>query len=413
MKHYIFLQRVIGSGGVQCYIAAKTRYLEENGWHVVVIGDNNPNTPQLCMLPYLNKFIPNGNLYTYEHPDKLPYWLVNRVTRKMCETVGHVAAGEEVLIESWNSSTAMWGELLAKRLHGRHLFWTANEYYRTPGNQYEPQMDFYLFKMRRGEILTSIDCVNRLFAGYKQYAKGDFIEFYMTEDPIQDVHFDKVDNLEKKDWNICYIGRSNKPYVPNIIKGVVDFANRHQDLQVQLILVGDASSQNELLNAIKCENLIITKLGNLFPIPRKVDVVIAGSGSARHSVDEGALVVSTDVDTCRSHGILGYDTLDSISAQNPNADDLLDLSFEDALERALITKEWLNKPFVWKKMPGIKECIKRQKDIISKATSDLEYYNERKLLSGKTDWLLTLKCLLVFPIKEHMPQFVIKSLIKT
>lgn len=390
MRHYILLQLIHGSGGVQCYVAAKAKWLEDNGWHVVVISSCHPQTKQKCLIASLNKYISQGNVFTRFHPHELPKCIVKKQLRKMIKTIGPIKAGEDAIVESWDCETALWGELLSSRIHGRHLFWTANEIFRGD-KKYAEKMDYFKFKMDRGEILTDITTVNYLFEGYYTYKESDFIPFIETEDPIQDVKYEQVDTLQKKDWNICYIGRDKKPYVPNVFKGVEEFSKMHLNKQVQFIVVGKVIEQRALLDSISSPNLSIVELGDLYPLPRqlyqKIDVIIAGSGAARHSVDEGALVISTDTNTLQSHGLLGYDTQSSIYSETnePN------YSFAEALERALVTQDWHKKDLVWTKMPGVGETMEIQDKIVSKASPDLKYYDEIKLLQGDKKYFLFIK----------------------
>ena len=224
----------------------------------------------------------------------------------------------EIIIESHNDIMALWGELLAKQLLARHFFWTANEQYRLPTQYYKEKIDLFLFKFDRKEIFGSCNTVNRLLEGFRIVTPDNFEGVLIDEDPVQDVVNDKVDNLKKYDWTICYIGRSNKPYMTNIISDVGLFASCHKDKSIQFVVVGDIGFHSEELKAIdnKNVNLIVTELGNLHPLPRilfkKVDVVIAGSGSARCSVYEGTLTILADPETGMSNGMLGYDTIDSV-----------------------------------------------------------------------------------------------------
>lgn len=396
MKHYVMLSQITGSGGVQCYVAAKSKYLETQGWHVVVISGNTPKTKGRCIISSLNRFLPNGNPYQGLHPCFIPKFMVKRALKRYLNVIGPVNKDDEVVVESWNSPTALWGELIASRLHGRHMFWTANEHFRKYGEDidqcYEEKIDFYMFKMDRGEILTRMETANRLFVGYRVYKEGEVMDSFITEDPIQDVDSPAIDAIIKADWNICYIGRSNKPYVHNIFKDVGVFASKFPEKTVQFIIVGKVEHNRDVLSEISnVGNLKVIELGDLYPLPRslysKVDVVIAGSGSARHSMDEGALVITADSWYCNSHGILGYDTNDSV--QKEDRADALDMTFEEALVRALVEKKWQSQESKWIKSPGIAECSKRQFEVIAHAAPELKYYDEKLLLEGNTDWRRT------------------------
>lgn len=394
MKHYIFLSYITGSGGVQCYVAAKAKFLEEQGWHVVVISDNSPYTRERCVIPFLNRFISNGSVLLKKHAYTLPRFLVKNVLDNLLRIVGLTYADDTIIVESWNSQTAVWGELLASRLHARHIFWTANEIYRGGSCGYEKKMEFYMFKMDRGEIFTNVQGANHLFEGFRIYKEGDFKETIITEDPIQDIACPQLELLKKKDYNICYIGRSLKPYVPSIYKGVEEFAHKHNDKTIQFIVVGEVLGDRKDYLPKNSSNLKVVEMGDLFPLPRilfnTVDVVIAGSGSARHSADEGSLVIVADAESDMTHGLLGYDTNESIYSDENNKG--LNITYAEALDRALVQQTWKKQTNKWKKSPGVAECTKVQFDIINESNPTLEYYNDEKLLKGKIDYrqLLTI-----------------------
>lgn len=389
MKHYVFISYIIGSGGVQCYIASKAKYLESVGWHVIVISGNNPKSNEKCSIDYLNKFLPYGNPLIDINPCQLPRFLVYRTLRKCLASIGPISDQDEIVVESWNCQTAIWAELIASRIHGRHFFWTANEYYRGGNTLYEEKIGFFEFKMDRGEIFTSLQVANRLFKDYRQYKTGDFIEVSITEDPVQDVEEPSVESLKKKDWNVCYIGRSMKAYVPNIYKGIELFAKKHPEKEIQFIIVGEVGETQRKLLPFHVPNLTIMELGDLYPLPRKLfsktDVIIAGSGSARHSADEGALVITADAETKYSHGLLGYDTNESVYC-DIEADSTISISFDEALEKALVKQTWRDTPNRWVGSATIKESVAVQTRIIENAEKKMEYYDERRLLEGRLDF---------------------------
>ena len=397
MRCYVFLSEIVGSGGVQCYVAAKTAALERTGWSVFVFGDHFVSDTTTIHILSLQKYLPQGIPLLSMHPCAIPKFLVKVVLNKIVKKIYKEGDYEEIIIESWNSQTAQWGELLAEKTKGKHFFWTANESYRGADKMYESKIDFYRFKLDRREIFSSPAVLERLFAGCREVNTENFVSVKISEDPIQDVVYPKVEALRRADWNICYIGRTNKPYVPNVVKGVIEFACSQLDKKIQFIIVGESSPIKPMLDSISQENLLIAEMGDLYPLPQnlyeKIDVVIAGAGSARHSVDAGALVISTDSELCCSHGILGYDTNYHTYVTDKKDDSVIQMSFFEALNRALITKEWMNSPFKWKRTPNAEECLKNQFEIISMSSIEKKYYDERELLKGRKDYLRVLRVL--------------------
>lgn len=394
MKHYIFMTfGLSGVGGGQCYVASKARYLESAGWHVEVFSEGDANNIKSCPIDYLNKFIPNMMPELGMALFRLPRWLVNRTLMQIKKRIGAISPQDTVFIESHDDITAFWGELLAKKIKARHFVYLLNEHFRGNNKYYEEKIDFFLFKFHRGEILGSAMSFNRLFDGYLKVSSNDVEALLINEDPVQDVQSAIVDNLTMYDYNICYIGRLVKPYVPNIISGVGEFAAKHADQIVHFVIVGDASTQRLLIENEKAKNnnLVITELGSLHPLPKSlfshVDVVIAGSGSARCSVEEGALTIVADPESKQALGILGYDTNNSLYKD----EDSVMTSFTDALERTLIDKVWQNIPFRYPSRVGVKECTDQNFKLMDKADKIKCYYDSRYICRGRKDYALSLK----------------------
>lgn len=389
MKLYIFVtENIKGVGGVQCYVAAKSRYLEEKGWTVKVISFVAPGVKK-CMISSLDKYLNDGVFEICQPPSLYPKWFQRRVQKKLLKIVGLVSSQDEIILESHNAATSQWGELLSANIGARHYVYCMNEHYRGPGKHYEEKMDFYLFKNERREIIASKKAVTRLLEGYCEVKEGQYPEQpVIDEAPIQDVESPLVDSLQKMDWNICYLGRGNKPYVKNIITGIGFFSGLHSDKKIQLIVVGDIDMHRKLINDVLNEhpNLRITEMGFLFPLPRKlydkIDVVIAGAGSARHSAEVGALVIIADTETKMANGLLGYETMNATY----KGDDSIVSSFEDALERILVKRIQDQLPNRYPKRAGVEECIKQNFELFAKSERKKEYYPEKKMMEGKRDW---------------------------
>lgn len=404
MKTYIFLTFSLQNiGGGQCYLAAKAKYLESIGWRVVVFSDGNIRVKTSCPISYLNKFLPYKVMELNYQVYDLSKFLVNRGLNKMHKMLKDVSTNEEIIIETHTDKAALWGEMLAQKLDARHFYIAMYEHYRWPNHNFEKKIDFYMFKMDRGELLCSYRTANRLFEGFREYKEEDIERVIIDEAPVQDVDNPKVESIQKYDYNICYIGRTQKLYVPHIIRGIGEFASKHKDKKVQLLIVGEAEYLRELIDEVKSNvsNIIINEIGSLHPIPRslyrKIDVVVAGSGSARCSVEEHALTIIADTESDKALGILGYDTNDSVFKTT----DSVVTSYSDALERVLIKKVYKDMTFKYPSKMGVEECTKQNFYLMSKASKEKKYYDEKKLIEGefnlqanKDYWLTLLKSII-------------------
>lgn len=398
MKYYIFITSSIkGVGGNQCYIAAKAQYLESQGWTIHVFNPTYHSKKIKCPIDYMNKFLDDTIETLGVPPFKNPQLFVDWTLNKMLKRIGPIKTDDEIIIESHDDSSSQWGELIAPQIHARHYIYLMTEVYRGPGKSYLEKIEFYDFKYRRKEMLGIPMTFNRLFEGMRTVSDNDLSGLLMlNESPIQDVNNSQIDNLTKKDFNICYIGRGSKPYVKNIIQGVGNFAGKHTDCSVQFIIVGDLDSHRSLINKVLSNNtnLNCVELGLLHPIPKslynKVDVVIAGSGSARHSAEVGALVIIADPETKMSNGLLGYETLNSIFQDK----DSVVTSFCDALERVLVEKCYIGKKNRFVPGPSVEECAQNSFNIYSLSDRSFTYYDKNEMLRGRKDYNAVLRALL-------------------
>lgn len=170
---------------------------------------------------------------------QFPSCLQKHVLKDMVSVVSskHGKQYEQTIIESHHDKTHLWGEILAKELHAKHICFNCNELFRGPDKYFEPYLAFFEFKYRRKELygITEIS-VSRLFDGYNGLNDLKEKNFKAkTPDSVQDVSSAAVDELPSADWSICYIGRILKSYVDNILRDVALFAQRHTDKKINFI----------------------------------------------------------------------------------------------------------------------------------------------------------------------------------
>ena len=381
MKYYVFFTAGINElGGIQAYVAGKARFLEQSGWTVFAFFYGKAiNVPIKSLEKYKNGGLLHGMPWNVSRIEKY------LVIRSILNTIGKIRKEDEIIIESHDCNTAPWGELVAKRLNAKHITALLSERYTGPDRCYIDKLDFYRFKLERKELPFNPQRAKLLFGDESFAQKYETRLFRIDEDPVQDVDSPLIDSIPHNDWNIGYIGRAEKDYLPNIIDGVCEFAKNHPDHIIQFIIIGDFSCRREYYNEKSngIDNLKLIELGNQFPLPRcyfdKVDVVIAGSGSARCSVYEGKLTLIADANNFLCNGLLGYDTKNSIRADA----DTVQMSFAEGLERALVLKTYKDMTFDYPQKPGVAECVKQNFEFIATSDQSKRYYSEKELCKGK------------------------------
>ena len=313
MKLYIMLTMDIHPiGGMQLYTAGKAAFLEKNGWKVVVLypGFND----KTCAVSALNKYTVGGNLLLNNRPAQLSVRLRCMVLKKICRLFNEVdKEKDQIYIESQSEVTALWGELIAEKLNARHICFNCNELFRGPKKYYEENMEFLKFKYERRELLgLHADALKKIFDGYMDVScSTEFLFDAVEPGPIQDVKSEFVDCMETGDWCIAYVGRAEKTYVSNIIKGVAAFAAKFSEKKIIFVMIGNADKRKRLIQETmgNLSNLKVELPGDMVPIPRslykKLDAVIAGAVCAEISAREGVPTIVADCENHLACGVLG------------------------------------------------------------------------------------------------------------
>lgn len=315
-KKYVFLTDDIHPiGGEQLYVAGKAAYLARNGWDVRIIfpGLNTGKCEIECLQPY----VVGGVRGIWRAPFKWGKMLSRIPLRRMLQIVGECPSGSETIVESNTGELAQWGELLASEIDARHVCLIVNEGFREPEKTYDQVLDFFEFKLNRGELYGITEkSLHLLFENYLKIADGAAPSFNAVPMPaVQDITDERLAVLDgKADWTVCHIGRAAKGYVERMIRDMAKFASNHLDKKIRIVFVGAIESRRNVIESAfgSLKNVEIIEMGNMVPIPRElyalVDVVVATSGCAVSSAAEGSMTVVADAGDGMSDGVLGVDT---------------------------------------------------------------------------------------------------------
>lgn len=365
-------------GGMQLYTAGKAKYLYKEGYRVQVFygGINTGNCRITALDDYRDGAISVLGYQPKQYTKRIQKKTINKMKKMLGDKLEDVS---EIIIESQADTLALWGELLAEELNGKHVCLNCNEKFRGSNKCYEKYFDFFDFKHKRKELAgIHEDSLVKLFDGYKDVEiQKRYVFTAAIASPVQDVRNDRVHQIKKYKWNIAYIGRLEKPYVDNIIQGVYEFAAQYKNDAIQFVIVGEAGDkQKEIEDKFDhIKNINICFMGDLVPIPRelysKLDVVIAGSGCAYCSVYENVPVIIPDAGNYMANGILGYTTFNTLYHEP----DCGQTTFETMIEQVLVQKIHTHIEFNFPE--GEKEDIyySKQIEFIHDSKKEKEYYN--------------------------------------
>lgn len=370
----IFFGDIHEMGGGPLFILEYIRYLKKNNWDVLLFSTSVPLGKN--RIEELDEYIRYGNPVFGLKPGELNSDELNIIKKTYLDAIR--GKYEKVFLFSIFFEGALWGELFAQELKGKHIICDVNEPTGEVLKKYISYEDFFSFKYQRGEFYSTAGMTDFLLKKFHMnHIKGDRLNLDMYANPIQELVESNVANICRLDFNIAYVGRPNKPYFYHVIESVRDFTYKHKDKQVQFFIMGDAENYYEYIcRRLLCfNNIKVVFLGVCFPIPRelyrKVDVIIAGSGSAIFSAYERKPVIVPNAVTYMSNGIMGYtcEIDECIVSKFPSNRRII-----DDLEDALITKTYLKNEFNMPRLKDLKRFFQQIKVLFNKEIC-IEYYN--------------------------------------
>lgn len=336
MKKYILLVKGIEDiTGAPRYVNNKCRYLKKHGWEVLVFWSYNVSHAKLeHLIPFDNRD------YIFHELQYYPCWFTKRQQVTIIEKIANrVGPADQYVVESNKIQLGAWGELLAQKLHAKHINFVTTEGVKLRNKD---SFDFCYSKLQRKEFFNiNIASVKRLFSG--------FIELEHPEDnywsAMQNVEceeypFPSFDNMSKSDYTIVSFGRS-KGYFPYMLDELDCFVTNHPDKKFNIFFLGDLKETESINSKLSKNNVDLV----LYPaavtvVPRQIftksDVVVATAGCAYLAYENGGKVISMDISNHTPLGLLGYTTWDCNARSVRNKSEL---SLSEWLEALLIEKK--------------------------------------------------------------------------
>lgn len=378
VKKYIFFTTDIHTmGGAQNYVRSKIRYLKKCGWTVYTFFQNR-SCAEVCafeeMQEYVGGEIKNLSVYVGDVYGTLLYY---EIMYKMLLHIQYDPSETcQYIIESYEEGYDVWAEFLAKKISAKHIYFSLQENFGVTGvTGKKKYLDFLKFKFERKEIAgIADDSLHRMFDGYMDVdISNKYKLFAIAEDNVTDIYDKAVETLERKEFNIAYMGRCEKSYFPFILYELRIFCKKYCDKEIQFIVIGELKEREQkLVSALQSiDNLTVSCLGYFNPIPRslfkKVDVMIAGAGCATISHRQGVPVIVPNAVTNTAMGILGYTTTSVQSGED-------EYSYCELLEDVLIGKQYLNNPCIAINRPSCEEAYGQFFKFVDRSEQTVQYY---------------------------------------
>lgn len=382
MKNYILIFGItdIVAGG-PIYDCNKKKYMEEHGWRVIVV----PVSPGKVLLTPLREYegisfpfitLPPSLFTTKQREEKI----------ELLATYVDVNESDRTIIETGTDYTALWGELLAKRLNAKHFVMFLDE---TNNRVNTNTFEFYRFKYERNELASiSLNSLNAIFSPYFKlpFAEQHVLSAWCSNS-IGGENIDIEKEIPDGDYIIGSIGRLEKGFVPNIITGICEFAKRVPNKKVVVCFIGGTNKKTEerIRSLFKQkENISLYITGYLWPIPQnifsKFDLFISGAGSARVSAEMGIPTVKMDAITYEPLGFV-----EDLKSESMKQQKLENGTVENYIWKALIEKDTpliKGRTTIDEKWNVISRDFDKHMDFIESSIKEKEYYQTDKLDVG-------------------------------
>lgn len=315
MKKYVFVQKsVCDIGGAQQYLYRKINFLKDQGFDVRVIVGVTGDIIIEKLAEYDN---------VVEGINFSPCFFNKRDQKRIIDAAIKLIdprEGEEIYIESCTASTSLWCEMIAEKLHCRHVSFDFEEVFT---NLTKTQLEFHNFKHLRRELCgISPHALPLMFKGYKEIPPEEaYCYRAMCSDPIDEVTDSEKTNaligkLKDYDCVIGTIGRAEKPFLIPTLLGILDYIKSKPDTRFAVLFIGGAEQKKyeEEAAAVfeNVENASFYCTGRIFPIPRSLAKMcaafVSSSGSASATARENIPTVAVSPSTFCANGILNYTT---------------------------------------------------------------------------------------------------------
>ena len=293
-------------GGGQLYTRNKVNYLKRNGWKVCLYTGRSGKLYFDDLKDYKENYIPELNY--------LPFYFNRKTQRRIIRQIinGCEGAWNQVVIESHKQPMAVWGELLASNINGKHVFFDLDEDFVYFESWYYRFLDF---KHNRKELAGINELsLEKMFKEYKKISDEDnYHLLFPCTNTIENVDNPLIETAPNSDICLGSISRLDKDYLIPMMEEIVSFCNQNKGKKITVFVVGDSKEKKfskKLLDIGKeAENLKIILLGFLSPIPslliKKVDVFIGTAGSAVMTAEAGKVTIAVDTITCEPIGVIG------------------------------------------------------------------------------------------------------------
>lgn len=382
MKEYIILTPEIGNvGGAQIYVRNKKKYMEEQGFNVIVF--------YFTQSPVYIQDLKNCGCCVSDISLPPSYYHKKKQNQIILNMLNEIS-GDNAIIESHTIALSLWGETLANRIHGKNFTFLLQEKF---GVYDTCVYQYFDFKLKRKELVgINSDSIHDLMKPYMEIERSnDFTLPAECTNSVENVGYDSSILINDSSFlRVACLGRLEKTYVLESVKAIVRFCKKNPDKKIQLILIGggDRSKIDEYLNQNnQVNNFQLSVTGYIYPIPsallNEMDFAMAGSGAAYALRNNGVITLSLNPDG-KPLGILGI-TTDSAQIGEISEKTIDEWIYEVINHSYSIDEMHATEPFY-----DYKKYFLIHDEYLKGSSQTKEYYNVQKVAIDKYKRLIYL-----------------------
>lgn len=373
MKKYVILTPQIGDmGGGQMFACNKAEYMSNLGWEVIVCYFTE--SPIL-----IKKYLEFKRICVPELGWGIQYYTayqVNNIVKQIAYQIGE-DTHNEVIIESHLCYLSLWAELLAEKLHAKHIINSFEEDIPTFTSN---AISFFEYKLKRWECINASEkSLKRLFKSYFKEEYNRFnhsTSFFCSNVTVDNNVITDVILPDTNSFNILSIGRLNKSYIQVMLSELLGFAAKYSSTAIGLVFVGaspDGSVEKNILEIFnKLSNVKIYLLGYMFPIPQNViecaNIAISTSNAVLVTHEQGIPTIAVDAMDSFAIGVYGVNTVNKVFRK-----DEPQIPISEYIEK-LYKGEMANTPLPLNNVDKEDHFIEQVK-FLSKSKMDGKYYD--------------------------------------
>lgn len=192
--YYIIFCDIAYISGGSIYCRNKALYMEEQGWNVIVV----PTRRAESKIDGMSRFATSSFPFINSNPNIFPVRARNLFLEALCSEL-HIDKQIPIVIETGTDFTALWGEVLARRLKAKHIIEFQDE-----ANKWvnEKSYQFYKFKFERGELACiSKEAMKHIFGSYWEINDENAVALsFSCTNVIENYHSDILEKLPAVDF---------------------------------------------------------------------------------------------------------------------------------------------------------------------------------------------------------------------